>query len=134
MRCQFDIIGTDNGRHVARCRQCGQVLRFATHDTAMMRAECRAATAHAITTKSISHGPGTELTALLSSVSITEKVGCNCKAVAAEMDRKGVAGCREKREYFLERLNENAGKYSWWEKLKAAPAVLGAGAASLGGL
>ena len=33
------------------------------------------------------------------------------------MDREGVCGCREKRAYFLEKLDTNAALYNWYEKI-----------------
>lgn len=65
-------------------------------------------------------GPGTELAAIFLSVNIAERVNCNCKAIAAEMDREGVSGCRSKRDYFIDKLNKNASLYDWLEKLSSA--------------
>ena len=73
--------------------------------------------------------------ALFADLGITEREGCNCKGVAAEMDREGVAGCRRRRDYFLAQLDGNARLYSWWDKLKAGSlAVLSGAPLTLGGL
>lgn len=81
----------------------------------------------------IPRGPGTELTALFAEIDVREKTGCNCQAIAAEMDRVGIAGCRERRDYFLGRLRENEKLYTQWERAKVAPKALVMGIVSLGG-
>jgi hypothetical protein len=68
-------------------------------------------------------GPGTELTELLKSYGIEEKSGCSCRAVARQMDQWGVDGCRQQKnlDWIVERVKENAQKYSWFVRL---PAIL----------
>lgn len=65
-------------------------------------------------------GAGTALTNLFLSLSIREVQGCNCAAVANEMDEKGPAWCAANKPYLLGKLNENAAKFGWKEKLAAA--------------
>jgi len=72
------------------------------------------------------HGPGTELTKLFRELGIKPKSGCNCKALAAWMDRIGVAGCRKARDT-LARLREKAGQFTWTEKVTAAFRAVSAG-------
>ena len=66
-------------------------------------------------------GPGTELTELLKSYGIEEKSGCSCRAVARQMDQWGVDGCRQQKnlDWIVERVKENAKKYSWFVRLPA---------------
>jgi hypothetical protein len=66
-------------------------------------------------------GPGTELTELLKSYGIEEKSGCSCRAVARQMDQWGVDGCRQQKnlDWIVERVKENAKKYSWFLRLPA---------------
>jgi hypothetical protein len=66
-------------------------------------------------------GPGTELTELLKSYGIAEKSGCSCRAVARQMDQWGVDGCRQQKnfDWIVERVKENAKKYSWFVRLPA---------------
>jgi hypothetical protein len=68
-----------------------------------------------------SGGPGTELTELLKSYGIEEKSGCSCRAVARQMDQWGVDGCRQQKnfDWIVERVKENAKKYSWFLRLPA---------------
>lgn len=118
-QCQLTYVGkSGDGRHVYRCAKCGRTYTVAERDAARVRAMCSASPSEPVH-YAIVAGPGTELAALFAEVGITEKVGCNCKAVAADMDRSGVAGCRERREYFLGELNKNADKYNWWDRIKA---------------
>lgn len=79
------------------------------------------------------YGPGTDLASLFNEVGIEEKPDCNCRAIAAEMDRYGVAGCRERRDHFIGLLRENEKLYTQWEKAKAAPRGLALGIVSLAG-
>mgnify|MGYP000016352777 FL=1 len=67
-------------------------------------------------------GPGTELTAILQQLGISEKTSCNCRAVALQMNRWGVDGCRvpENHAWIVERLTANAEKYSWRDTITAA--------------
>ncbi len=66
-------------------------------------------------------GPGAELTELLKSYGIEEKMGCSCRAVARQMDQWGVDGCREQKnfDWIVDRIKENAQKYSWFLRLPA---------------
>ena len=66
-------------------------------------------------------GPGTELTELLKSYGIEEKSGCSCRAVSRQMDQWGVDGCRQQKnlDWIVERVKENAKKYSWFLRLPA---------------
>ena len=65
--------------------------------------------------------PGTELTELLKSYGIEEKTGCSCRAVARQMDKWGIDGCRQQKnfDWIVERVKENAKKYSWFLRLPA---------------
>lgn len=131
MNCETVVIGEEDGKHVHRCRRCGTRYLSRYNEPRMFKATCRVHPQP----QSPNAGPGTELTALFAALGITEREGCNCKGIAAEMDREGVAGCRRKRDYFLAQLNENARLYSWWDKLKAGSlAVLSGAPLTLGGL
>lgn len=68
----------------------------------------------------LGYGPGTELMKLMNSLGIKKKAGCGCAAKAEEMDRWGVAGCRQRREEIAGWLRENAKERGWMEKAKAA--------------
>ena len=131
MNCETIVIGEQDGKYVHRCRVCKTRYLSRYDEPRMFKATCRAHPKP----QPPSAGPGTELTALFAELDISEKPGCNCRAIAAEMDSAGVSGCRERREYFLGKLEENAKLYSWWEKIKAGSAAWMAGAPlSLGGL
>lgn len=137
--CTPVIIGQsdERGRRLVRCKTCGAEWRTRYSEPAMIHRKCAAPRPQPRLNAPLAPrgGPGTELAALFAELGITERRGCNCKGIAAAMDREGVAGCRRKREHFLSLLNENANKYSWWEKLKAGSAAVLSGAPLyLGGL
>ena len=54
------------------------------------------------------HGPGTELKALLARVGITASPDCSCNARAAEMDRQGVEWCEANIDTIVGWLREQA--------------------------
>jgi len=86
-----------------------------------MRCICRAGGSSRLVENGKVGGPGTELTELLKSYGIEEKTGCSCRAVARQMDQWGVDGCRQKKnfDWIVERVKENAQKYSWFLRLPA---------------
>lgn len=65
-------------------------------------------------------GPGTEATLLLKSLDIAPVAGCDCKGFALQMDRWGVAGCREHFEQIVAHFRQYQSKYGWAAKFKAA--------------
>ena len=65
-------------------------------------------------------GPGTELKKLLLSLGLRSNAGCDCNVKAAQMDRWGAAGCRERRDEITQWLRDNAKERGWVEKAKAA--------------
>jgi hypothetical protein len=71
-------------------------------------------------------GPGEEFEKLTDSLGLKEWEGCSCSAIRSDMNRAGVAGCREKRNHFIERIKANvatgiaANKLSKWAWVKAA--------------
>jgi hypothetical protein len=56
------------------------------------------------------HGPGAELTKLLSRIGITATPNCSCKARAAEMDAQGCDWCEENIDTIVGWLREEATK------------------------
>jgi len=86
------------------------------------RCNCQLAKQKQIVNGKLIGGPGTELTELLKSYGIEEKPSCSCRAVARQMDQWGVNGCRQKKnfDWIVERVKENARKYSWLETIIAA--------------
>jgi len=54
------------------------------------------------------HGPGTELKALLARIGITASPDCSCNARAAEMDRQGVEWCEANLDTIVGWLREQA--------------------------
>lgn len=131
MKCQFIYTGqrAADGRFLHSCVRCKRQRPSHYADPSRLKAQCIEKA-----DEPPAEGPGTELTALFASINVTERADCNCKAISAAMDKAGVAGCRVRREFFLSKLNENAAKYNWWEKLKAVPGALSVGAVTLGGL
>lgn len=67
-------------------------------------------------------GPGTEMFEMLKEIGVTERPNCSCKATALQMDRWGVAGCREEAnlQSILDQVNRNAEQWSWAEKMQIA--------------
>lgn len=70
----------------------------------------------------LGYGPGTEMFNMLKDIGVTDKPGCTCKATAEQMDRWGVAGCREPENFkwILEQVNANAANWKWSEYLAIA--------------
>lgn len=67
------------------------------------------------------HGPGTEFAALLASIGLLPKVGCQCQAIKTDMNSAGVEGSVARRDEFIRRLQENyAAHYSWLDLFAAA--------------
>lgn len=78
-------------------------------------------------TRQTPSGPGTELKHLLASIGITEASGCGCGAKAAEMNRWGVAGCKEHRAEIIAWLREQQQKAGWAATLTAGINAVAAG-------
>jgi hypothetical protein len=74
-------------------------------------------------------GPGTELMAILKGMGITSTKSCDCNGKAIQMDKWGVAGCKENREKIIAWLVEGAPKWRWTDKLKAAALAVKTGLA-----
>lgn len=67
-------------------------------------------------------GPGTELKLILASIDIFPSPGCSCNAMAAQMDRWGVAGCKvpENEAKIIETMKENEESWGWKEHWETA--------------
>lgn len=65
-------------------------------------------------------GPGTELKARLAELGITDTDDCGCDAKVCQMDRWGVAGCREHRRDIVGWLKAQQMRRGWGAKLTAA--------------
>ena len=68
----------------------------------------------------LDHGPGTELKALIASLGINPSPSCDCNAKAEQMNVWGVEGCKQRREEIVQGLRDNAPRWGWKDKLKAA--------------
>jgi hypothetical protein len=95
-------------------------------ETAEPESEREAALRAALGMKPREVGPGEEFDALTKSLGLEKWEGCSCAAIRDDMNRAGVAGCREKRNHFIERIKANvatgiaANKLSKWAWVKAA--------------
>ena len=69
-------------------------------------------------------GPGTEMFQMLKELGVSDKPNCTCKATAEQMDRWGVEGCRDPKnfEWILNQVNQNAANWKWSEYLAIAAA------------
>lgn len=74
-------------------------------------------------------GPGTELMALLASLGIQSKPGCDCRWKAEAMDRWGVEGCRANRETIVGWLRKGQQRWGWAATLYAAARAVAGGVA-----
>lgn len=70
-------------------------------------------------------GPGTEMKALLTELSLTPVSGCDCNARAAQMNQWGTIGCRENRDEIIGWLKDQQQKASWSLTVTAACKALG---------
>lgn len=68
----------------------------------------------------IGDGPGTELINTLASLGITDRVNCECRKRAKQMNDWGPDGCLERREEIVGWLREGAAEYTRWEWQLAA--------------
>jgi hypothetical protein len=66
------------------------------------------------------HGPGTELKKLLAELGITSFKGCDCESKAAQMNRWGVEGCRERFYTLRGWIVEAQEKAGWLATITAA--------------
>lgn len=88
----------------------------------------------------LGHGPGSELLALFAELHATPpNKGCNCEEVARQMNKWGVAGCRERRNTIIGMIEDNAGRWTWgqliWNHVKVGVSALANGIApSLGAI
>lgn len=76
-----------------------------------------------------SHGPGTELAKILASIRIHANEGCGCKSRIDQMNRWGVAGCRENFETIVAWLDEGQHQWHWTSKIAIGWATLTSGLA-----
>lgn len=116
MNCDLENIGQDGTRYVHRCRACGAQVLSRYSNPALRRRLCGKPAPPG--------GPGTELRLIFAELGIKPKAGCGCKAMAAELDRLGVAGCQAQRAEIVARLREKAGLWGLSEKAAAAFAAV----------
>lgn len=77
----------------------------------------------------IVEGPGTELKRILSSLGISPSPSCHCGKKMAEMNRRGVEGCRATKDEIAGWLREGQDKWGWASKVKAAALAVTTGIA-----
>jgi hypothetical protein len=65
-------------------------------------------------------GAGTELKKLLAELAVHEKAGCQCAALANDMNIKGIDWCEQHRDALADSLREHSKQYGWQDKLRAA--------------
>ena len=113
MNCELVLVRQrEDGRYVHRCQRCES--EFASR-TQMPKANCR----QLVAARARPTGPGQCLLSLFRSHGIPAKSGCTCQALAAEMDRLGVAGCRQQRADLLAKIASNWKHYTWSETVGA---------------
>lgn len=74
-------------------------------------------------------GPGTELKRLLESLGVGSVENCSCRARMEEMNRIGVAQCRERRDEIAGWLRDGQSQFGWAAKLGAAARSVSSGLA-----
>jgi hypothetical protein len=70
--------------------------------------------------KNVAAGPGSELKKLLAKLGITSFDGCGCESKVAQMNRWGVAGCRENFDTIRGWIAEAQAKAGWTTTITAA--------------
>lgn len=75
-----------------------------------------------------SYGPGTELTAIIHELKLSEGCG-SCSGKASQMNEWGVQGCRDNFETIVGWLRESEKKPGWKAKVKAAAIAFATGLA-----
>jgi hypothetical protein len=61
----------------------------------------------------VQEGPGTELKRLLESLGVHNVENCSCRERMEEMNRWGVAGCKERRNEIVDWMREGAPRFGW---------------------
>ena len=74
-------------------------------------------------------GPGTELKAMLDSIGVHSKPGCDCEGKSREMNRLGVAGCRAQFWTLVGWMKDGQDRWEWTEKLMVAARAVASGMA-----
>jgi hypothetical protein len=67
------------------------------------------------------------LKTLLARLGIKPSNNCDCNAKADQMDRWGVAGCRDHRNEIIGWLRDGQDRWGWRDKMKAAAKAAGIG-------
>lgn len=75
------------------------------------------------------HGPGTELKRILAKLGVNPSPSCDCNAKAKQMDAWGIEGCKQRREDIAKELGDNAPRWGWQDKVKAAALAVKTGLA-----
>ncbi len=106
-----------------------------TPEQAAERAKQQAAMKAAQPTATVRRGVGTELTKLIMEYGLSEKAGCNCGPIAAELDGWGVDQAERRRDEIIAHLAKNRAKASWVEMVMAGTKAVANGLPlTLGGL
>lgn len=77
----------------------------------------------------VMEGPGTELKEILASIGVNPHPDCGCNGKMMEMNRLGDDGCDEKADEIAAFLHQNAGRWSWTEKVQIAARAVKSGLA-----
>jgi hypothetical protein len=80
-----------------------------------------------LTTPTPETGPGTELKKLLAGFGIEPKKTCDCNSRMSQMNRWGVAGCREHRAEIVGWMREEFAQLGWVERIRVGLAAAGSG-------
>lgn len=122
------------------CRKCSLKVRSLTADDVPERGiRCRCGErlfsdslkkpAERIRPHTPAEGPGSELKKLLAEMGVTNFTGCNCDAKAAQMNRWGVDGCRDRLDQIRGWIAEAQAKASWTDTITAAAKAAASGLA-----
>ena len=125
-KCTLINVGQRDGKYVHKCQLCRNEYLSKYENPAMFKAPCRVKARQAAKPQieRPANGPGRELEKMIGELNLPS-LGCGaCQELAKQMDLWGPDGCREHREHIVRDIRSRANKVKWWDKSKAALALI----------
>lgn len=124
MPCDWTTSGERDDARGAKyvCRRCGRIIwNINPPETWNGTVLCRGESAPGKPPPDppLNRGVGTELHKLLESLGIKPDSTCNCAALAAEYDRRGVQWCRENKSEIVAHLSKAYRSTDWTTAIRA---------------
>lgn len=104
MICDLTFLSTDGQKFLHQCARCGKIGRYKNRDPKRCKQQCDS-------NPVLQPLPGYEFHRITVELGVKRKCGDKCAELEREMNAAGVSGCRERRDYFLAKLRDNAKSY-----------------------